>query len=155
MRHMTAVLSPPARNVVLKGISWETYRRLLAEHEAQSGTHFTYDSGVLEIMVLSSRHEEPNRTLALLVEVLAEELVIDIRRLGSTTFRREDLAKGFEPDSCFYIQHVATVAARIGIDLTIDPPPDLVFELLVTVAPWRSARRPRVRHGDPRCRRPR
>jgi Uma2 family endonuclease len=54
-------------------------------------------------MVLSARHEEPNRTLALLIEILAEELSIDIRRLGSTTFKRADLGEGFEPDSYFYI----------------------------------------------------
>jgi Uma2 family endonuclease len=129
---MAAVLSLPEQKVILKGVSWETYERLLAEHEESSGTHFTYDQGMLEIMVLSARHEEPNRTLALLVEVIAEEMGIDLRRLGSITCKREDLLKGFEPDSCFYIQHAETIDGKEDLDFPADPPPDLIIEIDIT-----------------------
>jgi len=125
-------LSSAEQRVILKGISWETYERLLAEHEDESGIHFTYDSGALEIMVLSARHERPNRVLATLVEVLAEEIGIDLDGLGSITLKRPDLLKGFEPDSCFYIQHVAAVMGKEEIDLETDPPPDLLIEVDVT-----------------------
>jgi Uma2 family endonuclease len=124
--------APPSetgQRVILRGVSWETYERLLADFEDRHAVHFTFDRGALEIMVLSTKHEEPNRTLALLVEVLAEELGIDVRRLGSTTFQREDLLKGFEPDSCFYIQSLDRIGDKTEIDLTIDPPPDLVIEI--------------------------
>ena len=50
--------------------------------------------------------------LATLVEVLAEEMGVDLERLGSVTLQRADLLKGFEPDSCFYIQHVAAMAGK-------------------------------------------
>ena len=129
---MATVVSQPERLVILEGVSWETYERLITEHGEKCGTRFTYDEGVLEIMVLSSRDEEPNRTLALLVEVLAEEMSIDLRRLGSTTFKRKDLHKGFEPDSCFYIQHEDAIAGKEEIDLAIDPPPDLTIEVDIT-----------------------
>jgi len=129
---MTTVVSPPERLVILDGVTWETYERLLWEQGENCGKRFTYDEGVLEIMVLSTRHEEPNRTLALLVEVLAEETDIDLRRLGSTTFKREDLQKGFEPDSCFYIQHADAIRDRVEIDLAVDPPPDLSIEIDIT-----------------------
>lgn len=52
---MAAVLSPSEQKVILRGVSWETYARLVAEHEEKSGTRFTYDEGTLEIMVLSAR----------------------------------------------------------------------------------------------------
>lgn len=129
---MATVATKPERLVILEGVTWETYERLIAEHGEKCGTRFTYDEGVLEIMVLSSRHEEPNRTLALLVEVLAEEWDVNLRRLGSTTFKREDLLKGFEPDSCFYIQHADAVAGKEEIKLDVDPPPDLVIEVDIT-----------------------
>jgi Uma2 family endonuclease len=129
---METVLSPPERLVILTGVSWETYERLLAEHVESSGPRFTYDEGMLQIMVLSSRHEKPNRTLALLVEVIAEELGLDIERLGSTTFKREDLLKGFEPDSCFYIQRADEIEGKDKVDLAVDPPPDLVIEIDIT-----------------------
>jgi Uma2 family endonuclease len=129
---MAAVLTLPEQKVILRGVSWQTYERLLAEHVEQSGIRFTYSDGILEIMVLSGRHEKPNRTLALLVEVLAEELQMDVERFGSTTFKRADLSKGFEPDSCFYIQHLGAIHGQEEIDLTLDPPPDLVIEIDIT-----------------------
>jgi Uma2 family endonuclease len=129
---MATVVSSPERLVILDNVSWETYERLITEHGERCGTRFTYDEGVLQIMVVSSRHEEPNRTLAFLVDVLAEEWRIDVRRLGSMTFKRTDLLKGFEPDSCFYIQHADDVMNRPDIKLVVDPPPDLIVEVDIT-----------------------
>lgn len=118
--------------VILQGVSWQTYECLLADFEDSHAAHFTYDQGVLEILVPSIKHEEPNRTLALLIEMLALEFDIDVRNLGSTTFKRGDLSRGFEPDTCFYIQRVAQVRDKDDIDLTVDPPPDLVIEVDIT-----------------------
>jgi Uma2 family endonuclease len=129
---MAAVLHLPEQKVILKGVSWETYERLLAEHEGESGTRFTYDGGILEMRVPSARREKPNRILASLVEVLAEEMALNIECLGSTTLKRPDLLKGFEPDSCFYIQHADAILDKDEIDLTVDPPPDLVIEIDIT-----------------------
>ncbi len=118
--------------VILQGVSWETYEHLLADFEDRHAAHFTYDQGVLEILVPSIKHEEPNRALELLVEMLALELDIDIRNLGSTTFKRGDLSRGFEPDTCFYIQRLAQISGKDDIDLAVDPPPDLVIEVDIT-----------------------
>ena len=120
------------QRVLLSPVSWATYEKLLADLAQQSSIRLTYDQGTLEIMSPLPEHEEYNRTLALLVEVLAEERGIDVRNLGSTTFRRENLARGFEPDSCFYIQHEAQISGKTTIDLTVDPPPDLVIEVDIT-----------------------
>jgi Uma2 family endonuclease len=128
-------LTPPSQTtqrLILHGVSWATYQRLLDDFKDSHVAHFAYDRGVLEIMVLSTKHERPNRTLALLVEVVAEELNMDVQRLGSTTFTREDLDKGFEPDSCFYVQNEARVRGKDEIDLAVDPPPDLVIEIDIT-----------------------
>ena len=120
------------QRVIVRFVSWTTYEHLLADLSNQSSTRLTYDRGLLEIMCPLPEHEEWNRTIALLVEVLAEEMHIDVRNFGSTTFRRADLARGFEPDSCFYIQHEADISGKSTIDLTVDPPPDLVIEVDVT-----------------------
>jgi Uma2 family endonuclease len=120
------------QRVVLHDVSWETYERLLADHLDCSAPRFTYDRGTLEILSPLPEHEESNRAIALLVEVIAEEWELDIRNLGSTTFKREDLERGFEPDSCFYIQSAASIRGKTSIDLTVDPPPDLVIEIDIT-----------------------
>ena len=128
---MAALAIPVEQRVILTGVSWETYERLLADHPDAAGPRFTYDWGELEIMVLSARHEEPNRILARLVDVLAEEFGIDTRPLGSVTLKRRDLLKGFEPDSCFYFANAPAVLGR-EVDPAVDPPPDLVIEVDVS-----------------------
>ena len=129
---MASPISSPEQLVILDRVTWDTYERLITEHGERCGTRFTYDEGVLQIMVVSSRHERPNRRLASLVEVLAEEWALDIEQLGSMTFKRKDLQKGFEPDSCFYIEHADTIRDREEIDLAVDPPPDLSIEVDIT-----------------------
>jgi Uma2 family endonuclease len=130
----TAVKPPEsiAQCVILQGVSWQTYERLLADFENSHAAHFAYDQGVLEILVPSAKHEEPNRTLALLIEMVALEMDIDIRNLGSTTFKRVDMLRGFEPDTCFYIQRAEQISGKDDIDLMVDPPPDLVIEIDIT-----------------------
>ena len=118
--------------VILHNVRWETYERLLAEQVSSSAPRFTYDRGELEIMSPSTEHEEHNRTIALLVELFAEEAGLDVRNVGSMTFRREDLGRGFEPDSCFYVQNEENVSGKAHIDLASDPPPDLVVEVDIT-----------------------
>ncbi len=124
--------SEMGQGLILHSISWATYERLLADYQDSHAAHFAYDQGELEITVLSLEHERLKHTLATLVEVLAEEMGIDVDGVGSTTFRREDLAKGFEPDACFYIQQAEQVAGKKRIDLTKDPPSDLVIEIDIT-----------------------
>lgn len=49
--------------------------------------------------------------------------------MGSTTFKNENMQQAVEPDDCFYIQNEAVVRGKKQIDLTLDPPPDLVIEI--------------------------
>ena len=122
-------LAERMQHLILHGVSWETYERLVDDFQESHAAHFAYDRGVLEIMVLSAEHERPNRTIALLVEEVALEMGIDVDNVGSHTFMREDLARGFEPDTCFYIQNADRVSGKARIDLVVDPPPDLVIEI--------------------------
>ena len=92
----------------------------------------TYDRGTLGIMSPSSEHERYNRAVAQIVEELAAELDVDMDSLGSTTFRREDIDRGFEPDSCLYVRNAPRVRGKKRIDLAADPPPDLVIEIDIT-----------------------
>jgi Uma2 family endonuclease len=114
---------------VLYDVSWETYERLLSDFSDRSSPRLTYDEGRLEITSPTEEHEELNRSLAVLVEAVAEALEIDLRSLGSTTFRRRDLDRGFEPDSCFYVQSLSKLKSTRKVDLELDPPPDLVIEI--------------------------
>jgi len=129
---METVKSPAEQRVVLHNVSWGTYERLLNDHENNSAPRFTYDRGELEIMSPSPEHEKLNRRMAQLVMALTEETGVEAEDFGSTTFRREDLERGFEPDSCFYIENEESVRGKSRIDLSVDPPPDLVIEIDIT-----------------------
>ena len=129
---MVDVEAVRTRPIVLHGVDWETYERLLRDHEDTSAPRFAYDRGTLEIMSPLAIHERINRLLELLLLMIAEETGRDLCSLGSTTFSREDLQRGFEPDSCFYIENEAKVRGKERIDLQADPPPDLVFEVDIT-----------------------
>ncbi len=129
---MATVISPPEERILLHDVTWETYEQLLANYADKSSPRFTYDRGVLEIMSPSSEHEELNDVFKLLVNALAEEWGVESRGFGSTTFRREDISRGFEPDSCFYIQSVGNIKSVTRLDLVVHPPPDLVVEIDIT-----------------------
>lgn len=117
---------------VLTGVSWKTYESLMEDHLSSSAPRFTYDRGTLEIMSPSPEHEYANRRLAQLVLAICEVRDMDAEDFGSTTYRREDLERGFEPDSCFYIENERLVRNKPRFDLAVDPPPDLVIEIDVT-----------------------
>lgn len=118
--------------VVLHGISWETYERILNEHNEVSNRHFAYNEGDLEIMVLGYEHETIKARLSELVTEIARILEIDYENAASTTFRRESKKKGFEGDATFYFKNAETIRRKTKIDLSKDPPPELVIEIDIT-----------------------
>ena len=129
---METIKSPAEQKVILHNVSWGTYERLMDERGESRVPRFAFDRGKLEIMSPQAEHESISYATALLIEVLAEEMDVDVYGLGSTTFKREDLGRGFEPDQCFYIKDRELVRAKERLDLAIDPPPELVVEIDIT-----------------------
>ena len=119
----------PEQRVLLRDISWATYEHLMADHVDQRLPHFTYDRGLLEIVMPSPEHDEDAYTLESIVEIVAEELDIEVRGVRSSTFRRPDIERGFEADGSFYIDNAERVVGKRAFDLAVDPPPDLVIEI--------------------------
>jgi Uma2 family endonuclease len=118
---------PAEARVVLKGVSWSTFKALMADIGEDRSCRIAYDQGMLEIMVPYQEHEVPKVLIADFVTALADELEIEVMQLGSLTLEREDLTRAAEPDTCFYIQNESLVRSK-KIDLSNDPPPDLVIE---------------------------
>jgi Uma2 family endonuclease len=125
---MDAVLDK-TQSVVLHNISWDSYKKISDALQDETPAHFTYDRGKLEIMVLSLKHENLKQILAMLFERLSEALEIEIFAGGSTTFQREDLERGFEPDECYYVRNAELMRGKDEVDLESDPPPDLTIEI--------------------------
>ena len=129
---METVESRAEQRVLLRNISWETYERLLDERGDSRVPRLAYDRGDLEIMSPSSEHESVAYFVALLVAVLAEEMRVNAYGVGSTTYRRGDIGRGFEPDASFHIRNEERIRGKPRVDLSVDPPPDLVIEVDIT-----------------------
>jgi Uma2 family endonuclease len=120
---------PPGNKVVLTNISWETFENILNNLGEGYSARLAYDDGILEIKMPLLGHEDDKEIIGDLVKALLEELNLDFRAAGSTTFKRPDVQKGVEPDQSFYIQNEPAIRGKREIDLTVDPPPDLAVEI--------------------------
>lgn len=138
---MESVLNPSLKEMaqaainqklILQGVGWDFYERILEEFADSNALHFAYDDGFLEVEVPTPKHEFPNRVLQDLVTFISVELGVDVLNAGSTTFRKRSKAKGVEPDTCFYIQNELQIRGKMEIDLQKDPPPDLAIEVDIT-----------------------
>lgn len=122
---------PPGQRLLLRDITWQEFETILEELGDHRGSRLAYDSGTLEMMMPLPEHEDDKEIIGDLIKALLEELDIEFRSLGSTTFKKKQ-SQGLEPDQCFYIQHEAAIRGKKRIDLTVDPPPDLAIEIDVT-----------------------
>ena len=113
--------------VVLNGISWQTFKALMADIGDNRACRIAYDQGLLEIRMPLQENEVPKGLLESFVEAVADDLEIEVRKLGALTLEREDLTRAIEPDSCFYIHNESLVRGK-SINLPYDPPPDLALE---------------------------
>jgi Uma2 family endonuclease len=110
-------------------IDWEGYERLLDEVNERPGLRISYDSGRLTVVSPLPEHEEYKGTIYGLVLILAEELDLNLETRGSATYRRQRESKGAEPDESFYVKTADAIIGKRTIDLTVDPPPDIVVEI--------------------------
>jgi len=123
---------PDTDRVIIRNVNWETYERLLKDLENQSSPRLAYDQGVLEIMSPHFEHDRAKEIVAYIAALALEEMDVDFESAGSTTYKREVLKRGFEPDASFYIQNAERVRGKKRLDMEVAPPPDLLIEIDVT-----------------------
>jgi Uma2 family endonuclease len=119
------------QHVVLHGVTWEDYEKILSEI-GDGSARVTFLDGSMEIMSPLPEHEDEKTIIARLVEELTVEVGLPNRGFGSTTFRRKDRRGGLEPDECFYIHNESRVRGMKRFDPKKYPPPDLAIEIDVT-----------------------
>jgi Uma2 family endonuclease len=121
------------RRFVIYNIGWEGYQtlwELLDRHHIR----LTYDRGNVELMSPLWVHERYKERLGRAVETVGEEFGVPMILGGSTTFKRQDVDRGLEPDKCYYLTNRDRVGPLRHLDLTVDPPPDLAIEVEITTS---------------------
>jgi len=119
------------QRVVFHNLGWQSYIQILQLLGNNRAARLTYDRGTLEMTMPLEEHEFAARLIELFIRILVVEMGLKIKTMGSTTLNREDLERGSEPDNGYYIQNQPLVAGR-KVDLTQDPPPDLIIEVDIT-----------------------
>jgi Uma2 family endonuclease len=122
---------PPGQRLLMQDVTWQEFETILEELGDHRSARLAYDNGTLEMMMPLPEHEDDKEIIGDLIKALLEELDIEFRSLGSTTFKKSQ-TQGLEPDQCFYIQNEAAIRGKKRIDLSVDPPPDLAIEIDIT-----------------------
>jgi Uma2 family endonuclease len=119
------------QRVVLRGLSWDAYLKILEALPQTRAARLTYDDGTLEITVPLEIHEFSRCLIERFVITLIELMGLRVKTMGSTTMNYPGRKKGAEPDNAYYIQNQPLVKGR-KVDFSQDPPPDLVVEVDIT-----------------------
>src|SRR5712692_10277902 len=123
---------PQGATLVIHRIGWDDYEHLLEDLSDRLRLRISYNCGRLEVMTPLPEHEKYARFIDDVVRVLSEELDLKLEKLGSATWKNRRLARGVEPDACYYVANADRVIGKRHIDLESDPPPDIVVEIDVT-----------------------
>jgi Uma2 family endonuclease len=126
--------SEPDHRVVIHGVDWTFYERLVDSIPEGVNIHVDYDGKDLEIMSLSPLHDGVKKRLGRFVELTAEELEVPCTGLGQTTWKRPEVARGLEADECYYFALEKLAVAdgamrRMSRDVAEYPNPDLAIEV--------------------------
>lgn len=119
------------KRVTFHHLNWQAYQQILQALGDNRSARLTYDRGVLEITVPLEEHEFARALIEVFIRILAVEMGLKIKSMGSTTLQREDLDRSPEPDNAYYIGNQPLVKGR-NVDLKQDPAPDLVVEVDIT-----------------------
>ncbi|KYC42835.1 hypothetical protein WA1_11965 [Scytonema hofmannii PCC 7110] len=122
----------PGQKITLQPVSWQRFEEILGQLDNKRSSRIAYAKGILQIMSPLPEHERTKVILADMVKILLKVQKRAWEPLGSTTFKRESMVAGIEPDDCFYIQNYKAVIGKTRLDLSQDPPPDLALETDLT-----------------------
>ena len=112
-------LSQPQEKITLYGVTWKEYDTLVTLFmDRFPGLRMTFLEGTLEIMGTSSEHERLKKIIARLLEMYAVERRVTFNGYGNTTFRKEAVKRGLEPDECYCLgelKEVPDIAIEIAL----------------------------------------
>jgi len=87
--------------VVLKGLRWSDYQRMLEVRGDSAVPRFAYLEGQLEIMTPSHAHVSLTSRISHLLAAWCLEKGVDFSAFGSWTLEDKASERGVEPDECY------------------------------------------------------
>lgn len=118
----------PGEKLILQPVSWQRLTQILAELDLHRSFRVAYADKVLEIIAPLLDEDRTKVIIANLVEILLKFQDKSWESFGSTTLKSESRGVAIEPDNCFYIHNYQAVVGKNKLNLTQQPPPDLVID---------------------------
>jgi Uma2 family endonuclease len=118
--------------VVMRGIGWDGYTKVLRARGERSIPRMVYLDGDLYLMSPAYEHEDLAEALGIFVHEVVTSLGIKHARMGTTTFRRKKNSGGAQGDKAYYLTNAPRIRGKKKLNLRTDPPPDLVIEAVNT-----------------------
>ena len=121
----------PNRREQFSGVAWDDYEAML-RIAGDGPLRTAYNQGEMEVIMPSYRHEALTRLFQTLLTDLLRALRVPHKSGGSTTFRRQGLARGVEPDLCYYLRDLDRLRVPPESDPETIAVPDLAIEVEVS-----------------------
>jgi Uma2 family endonuclease len=125
---------PPDTRIIVAGVTWEDYDRFSRAVREGENCRVAFDGKDIELMVLGPFHESLRGVVDALIAIIAMELGLEHRAVGSTSWKRKKIKRGIESDVSYYFD-VAKVMAyteafkRRSNSVKDYPNPDLAVEI--------------------------
>ena len=120
---------PEKADLTFGNATWSDYEKLLDEVGEASGLRISFDQGKLQVMTLSSLHENYSALVQDIIRQVSLQKRIKVLCYKSSTIKASKELKGAEPDGCFYVQSADQLPDKLRIDFSTDPMPDIVLEI--------------------------
>ena len=120
---------PENMDLTFGNATWDDYETLLKEVGEASHLRISYNAGNLQIMTLSSLHENYSALVQDIIRQISLQKRIKVLCYKSSTIKVSKDLKGVEPDGCFYVQSADKLPNKLRIDFSTDPMPDIVLEI--------------------------
>lgn len=123
----------PGDELILRFRTWQDYEALLNRRHDQAGLRIRYNAvtQVIKIMSPLPGHGKNADMLADWIKTALKHQGKDWEAFTPITLKIPE-QQGVEPDYCFYIQSRQAILGKERLDLTQDPPPNLVVEVDLT-----------------------
>lgn len=115
------VKQAPEQRMLLSSVSYAEYVRMREALEGPS-PRMTFLRGALELMSPSPEHELWKTNIARFVEHFAFVRNIPLHGYGSTTFKKEALDRGAEPDECYLVGKTLAEFPEIVVEVIFSSP---------------------------------
>lgn len=119
----------PDQPLILFGVSWSDYEKIVAEFGESSPFHVTFNKGILTIMPVSEIHELLTALVHDFIRFAALSLRLNVIATGKATMQSKRRAISAEPDGSYFVTKAGIHKVKNYVPTELELAPDIVVEI--------------------------